>query len=161
MNLVFVDQLLTHFDYTGDTAYVRKMWPLIKLHLAWEKRNFDADDDGLYDAYACIWASDALQYSGGDVTHSSAYNYRANKDAARLASIIGEDATPYEKEAAKILKAVNKKLWMQGSGHYAAENGILALPLAIAINDDPGTWEIRVKELASGMESTQWLAVSR
>ncbi|HEY1081196.1 MAG TPA: LamG-like jellyroll fold domain-containing protein, partial [Prosthecobacter sp.] len=49
----------------------------------------------------------------------------------------------------------------EGSGHYAAENGILALPLAIAINDDPGTWEIRVKELASGMESTQWMAVSR
>ena len=42
-----------------------------------EKRNFDADDDGLYDAYAAIWASDALQYSGGGVTHSSAYNYRA------------------------------------------------------------------------------------
>lgn len=36
-------------------------------------------NDGLYDAYCCIWASDALYYNSGAVTHSSAYNYRANK----------------------------------------------------------------------------------
>ncbi|MCH5685380.1 hypothetical protein LWM68_14655 [Niabella sp. W65] len=62
------------------------------------KRNFDADGDGLYDAYACIWASDALQYSGGGVTHSSAYNYRSNKMAARLASLISEDPTPTKRK---------------------------------------------------------------
>jgi hypothetical protein len=60
MNLVFIDQLLTHFYWTGDTEYVRTMWPVLQRHLAWEKRNFDSDGDGLYDAYACIWASDAL-----------------------------------------------------------------------------------------------------
>lgn len=139
MNLVFIDQLLTHFDYTGDTAYVRKMWPLIKLHLAWEKRNFDVDNDGLYDAYACIWASDALQYSGGDVTHSSAYNYRANKEAARLATIIGEDATLYEKEAAKIWKAVNGKLWLQNRGHYAEYKDVYG---AKNIHPAAGLWTI-------------------
>ena len=36
-------------------------------------------------------------YNSGAVTHSSAYNYRANKLAAMLAEKIGEDATPYEK----------------------------------------------------------------
>ena len=71
MNLVFIDQLLHHFNWTGDTTYVREMWPLLRRHLDWEKRNFDADRDGLYDAYAAIWASDALQYSGGGVTHAS------------------------------------------------------------------------------------------
>jgi hypothetical protein len=40
MNLVFVDQLLNHFNWTGDTNYVREMFPLIKRHLAWEKRKF-------------------------------------------------------------------------------------------------------------------------
>jgi len=119
MNLVFIDQLLTHIYWTGDTAYVRAMWPLLKRHLAWEKRNFDSDGDGLYDAYACIWASDALEYGGGGVTHSSAYNYRANRLAADLARVIGEDPTPYEAEAAHILKAVNTKLWMADKGWYA------------------------------------------
>ena len=119
MNLVFIDQLLDHFYWTGDTAFVRKMWPVLQRHLAWEKRNFDMDGDGLYDAYCCIWASDALQYSGGGVTHSSAYNYRANKVAAELAVLIGEDPAPYRKEADKILHAINTELWLPAKGWYA------------------------------------------
>ena len=119
MNLVFIDQLLTHFYWTGDTAYVKTMWPVLQRHLAWEKRNFDADGDGLYDAYCCIWASDALEYGGGGVTHSSAYNYRANLLAADLATLIGEDPTPYRTEADHILKAINAKLWMPAKGSWA------------------------------------------
>ena len=119
MNLVYIDQLLWHFRWTGDLAFVKEMWPVIKRHLAWEKRNFDSDDDGLYDAYAAIWASDALQYSGGSVTHSSAYNYRANKMAAELAVLVGEDPTPFHNEAVKIKTAVDTILWMKNKGWYA------------------------------------------
>lgn len=119
MNLVYIDELLWHFNWTGDIDYIRKMWPVLKRHLAWEKRNFDPDDDGLYNAYACIWASDALQYNSGGVTHSSAYNYRANKMAADIASKIGEDPAPYIKEADKILNAINTKLWLSDKGWWA------------------------------------------
>jgi hypothetical protein len=119
MNLVFIDQLLDHFYWTGDTAYVRQMWPVLQRHLAWEKRNFDTDGDGLYDAYCCIWASDALEYSGGGVTHSSSYNYRANKIAADLAVLIGEDPAPYRREADHILHAIDTKLWLPSKGWYA------------------------------------------
>jgi hypothetical protein len=139
MNLVFVDQLLNHFNWTGDTNYIRQMWPLIKRHLAWEKRNFDADGDGLYDAYAAIWASDALQYSGGGVTHSSAYNYRANKTAAELAKLIGEDGTMYEKEANKILAAIQKELWLPAQGSYAEYKDLLGNKL---VHTSPGLWTI-------------------
>lgn len=93
MNLVYIDELLWHFEYDADTALMRRMWPVIKSSLEWEKRNFDPDGDHLYDAYACIWASDALYYSGGAVTHSSAYNYRANRLAAKIAKMIGEDGS--------------------------------------------------------------------
>lgn len=139
MNLVFIDQLLWHFNWTGDTAFVKEMWPLLKRHLAWEKRNFDVDDDGLYDAYAAIWASDALQYSGGAVTHSSAYNYRANKMAALLADMIGEDGSPYSKEADKILKALNTVLWMKDKGVYAEFKDALGLQ---QLHTQPAIWSI-------------------
>ena len=119
MNLVYIDALLRHLYWTGDLVFAKEMWPVITRHLAWEKRNFDPDDDGLYDAYAVIWASDALQYSGGAVTHSSAYNYKANRDAAMIAKLIGEDGTVYEAEAAKILKAINAVLWVPSKGNYA------------------------------------------
>jgi hypothetical protein len=139
MNLVFVDQLLNHFNWTGDTGYVREMWPLIKRHLAWEKRNFDADGDGLYDAYAAIWASDALQYSGGGVTHSSAYNYRANKTAAELAKLIGEDGAAYKNEADKIYNAIQKNLWLPEQGSYAEYKDLLGKQL---VHPSPGLWTI-------------------
>lgn len=119
MNLCYIDELLWHFNWTGDLAYVRQMWPVLTRHLAWEKLNYDPDNDGLYDAYACIWASDALYYTSGAVTHSSAYNYRANKMAARLAEKIGENPAPYQAEAEKILKAMNARLWLPEKGHWA------------------------------------------
>lgn len=119
MNLCYIDELMWHFNWTGDLDYVRQMWPVITRHLAWEKLNYDPDNNALYDAYACIWASDALYYNSGAVTHSSAYNYRANKMAARLAEKIGEDPTPYRAEAERILKAMNERLWLPSKGHWA------------------------------------------
>ncbi len=139
MNLVFIDQLLNHFNYTGDTNYVREMWPLIKRHLAWEKRNFDADGDGLYDAYAAIWASDALQYSGGGVSHSSAYNYRANKTAAGLAKLIGEDGSMYEAEANKIYDAMQQDLWLKDKGWLAEFKDKMGLEL---VHPAAGLWTV-------------------
>jgi len=139
MNNVFMDQLLNHFNWMGDTAYVRQMFPLLKRHLAWEKINFDADGDGLYDAYATIWASDALEYSGGGVAHASAYNYSANKSAAMLAALIGEDAKPFEQEAAKIYKAINDKLWLKNKGWIAEYKDLLGLQNT---HDAAGLWTV-------------------
>lgn len=119
MNNVYIDALLWHLNWTGDLDYARRIWPVIERHLAWEKRNFDPEDDGLYDAYATIWASDALQYNGGAVTHSSAYVYRANRMAAMIAAKIGVDPEPYRREAERILTAVNNTLWMSDLGWWA------------------------------------------
>ncbi len=139
MNLVLIDQLLWHIQWTGDMEFARAMWPVLKRHLAWEKRCFDANGDGLYDAYAAIWASDALQYSGGGVTHSSAYNYRANVLAARVAEKLGEDPAPYREEAARILKAVNDQLWLPDKGWYAEYIDLLGKQ---RVHDFPAVWTI-------------------
>lgn len=139
MNLVFFDQMLSHFNWTGDIDFAKQMWPAIKRHLDWEKRNFDMDGDGLYDAYCAIWASDALQYSGGGVTHTSSYNYRANKLAAKLAVIMGEDPRPYQSEADKILKAINTHLWLPKKGWFAEYKDLLGLKL---VHPYAGLWTI-------------------
>jgi hypothetical protein len=139
MNLNYMDELLWHFEYDADTHYMRKMWPVIKSHLAWEKRNYDPDGDHLYDAYCCIWASDALYYSGGAVTHSSAYNYRGNKLAARIAELIGEDPKPYRQEAEAILKAMNERLWLPDKGVWAEYEDGMGLRRK---HDHPAVWSI-------------------
>lgn len=139
MNLVYIDELLWHFQFDADTVYMRKMWPVIKSHLAWEKNTWDPDNDGLYDAYCCIWASDALQYNSGGVTHSSAYNYRANLLAARMAEMIGENPVPYREEADKILKAMNSRLWLKDFGHWAEYQDFMGLK---RVHKDAALWSI-------------------
>ena len=139
MNLNYIDELLWHFQYDADKAYMKKMWPVLKSHLAWEKRNFDPDGDHLYDAYCCIWASDALYYSGGAVTHSSAYNYRANLLAARIAKLIGENAKPYQQEADAILKAMNSRLWLNDKGHWAEYQDLMGLK---RVHESAAVWSV-------------------
>ena len=139
MNLNYMDELLWHFQYDADTAYMRKMWPVIERHLAWEKRNYDPDGDHLYDAYCCIWASDALYYNGGAVTHSSAYNYRGNWLAARIAEIIGENPQPYRDEAEAILKAMNERLWMKDKGVWAEYQDAMGLK---RLHESPAVWSV-------------------
>lgn len=119
MNLCYIDELLWHLNWTGDLDYARRIWPVLQSHLEWEKRNFDPDDDGLYDAYCCIWASDGLYYNSGGVTHSTAYNFRANAMAAKIAEKLGYDPAPYQKEAEKIIKSLNSELWMADKGVWA------------------------------------------
>ena len=139
MNLNYIDELLWHFQYDADRAYLKKMWPVLKSHLAWEKRNFDPDGDHLYDAYCCIWASDALYYSGGAVTHSSAYNYRGNRLAARIAQLIGVDPQPYRVEADAILKAMNDRLWLKDKGHWAEYQDLMGLK---RVHESAAVWSI-------------------
>ncbi|MCW3786583.1 DUF4450 domain-containing protein [Plebeiibacterium sediminum] len=139
MNQCYIDELLWHLNWTGDWDYAKKVWPVIERHLQWEKRNYDPNDDGLYDAYASIWASDALYYNSGAVTHASAYNYRANKLAALIATKIGVDAEPYAQQADKILKAINSKLWLSDKGHWAEYIDFMGPG---NVHPDAGIWTI-------------------
>lgn len=139
MNMVYIDAMLRHFRHNGDTAEMRRLWPVIKLHLDWEKRNYDPDGDHLYDAYCCIWASDALYYNAGAVTHSSAYNMFANKLAAQVAEIVGEDPAPYLAEAEAIGEALDNTLWLNDKGHWAEYRDAMG---AQRIHDSAGLWTI-------------------
>ena len=156
MNLNYIDELLWHFQWDADTSYMRRLWPVIERHLAWEKRNFDPDGDHLYDAYCCIWASDALYYSGGAVTHSSAYNYRGNLLAARIAELIGSDSRPYREEAAAILEAMNRRLWMPSVGVWAEYEEALGLQ---RLHTHPALWSIYTPIDCGAASARQaWLA---
>ncbi|MEA3187723.1 MAG: hypothetical protein QOD99_1553 [Chthoniobacter sp.] len=131
MNLPAIDVLFRHLLWTGDLDFARKSWPVIERHLAWERRlfrrPFGPEKLPLYEAYCCIWASDDLQYSGGGATHATAYNFYHNKMAARIAKLIGEDATPYEREADLILRALHENLWLADRGWFAESKDLLGL----------------------------------
>jgi Glycogen debranching enzyme len=148
MNLVFFDALLRHLRWTGDLEFAREVWPALNRHIQWEQRLFRrsfADPRSrsseeklpLYEAYACIWASDNLQYNGGGAAHSSAYNFFLNKTAAVVARLLKEDAAPYETEAALIQEAMQKLLWLPEQGAFAESKDILGLQTTYS---NPALW---------------------
>ena len=139
MNLVFIDALFRHLRWTGDVEFAKKMWPVIERHLAWERRlfrrEFGPEKLPLYEAYAAIWASDDLQYSGGGTAHASAYNYWHNREAARLAPLVGADPAPYTKEADLIARAMRELLWT--GDHFAESKDWLGRQL---MHSDAALW---------------------
>ncbi|MCR5151685.1 MAG: DUF4450 domain-containing protein [Prevotella sp.] len=139
MNHNFIDELLTHLSFSTDSTFARRAYDVLRRHIEWEKRCFDPDDDGLYDAYCCIWASDALYYNGGAVTHSSAYMYRALKGAEKLAVILGEDPEFFSHEAKKTLDAMNRRLWLPDGKHWAEYQDLMGLK---RIHPNPALWSI-------------------
>jgi Domain of unknown function (DUF4450) len=129
MNLVGVDAFFRHLLWTGDLAYARRMWPVIERHLAWERRlfrrGFGSEKLPLYEAYCCIWASDDVAYNGGGATHSSAYNFYHNTMAARIAKLLGQDPSPFEREAELIAKALRRELWLNDRGWFGESKDLL------------------------------------
>jgi hypothetical protein len=141
MNLVAIDALFRHLLWTGDREYARKSWPVLERHLAWERRLFrrelGADHLPLYEAYAAIWASDDLQYSGGGAAHASAYNYYQNLMAARVAEWIGEDPSSYRREAELIHRAMQTYLWLDQDGWFGEYKDLLGNQL---VHPSAGVW---------------------
>lgn len=131
MNLVFIDALFRHLRWTGDVEFAKKMWPVIERHLAWERRlfrrEFGPEKLPLYEAYAAIWASDDLQYSGGGAAHASAYNHWHNKMAAQLAPLVGADPAPYAKEADLIARGMRELLWSNETRTFAESKDWLGI----------------------------------
>ncbi len=141
MNAVFMDALFRHVLWTGDRDFARQAWPVIKRHIAWERRLFrrvyGPEKLPLYEAYASIWASDDLYYNGGGSAYASAYNVYANRMAARIASMAGEDPKPYSQEADRIEVAMRALLWMPEKGNFAEYKDVLGRQL---IHPDYGLW---------------------
>lgn len=141
MNLVYIDALFRHILWTGDVEFARKMFPMIKRHLAWEqrlfRREYGVEKLPLYEAYVVIWASDDLQYHGSGVTHSTAYNFYHNKMAARIAKLIGEDSMTYEREADLILKALRQNLWLKNKGWFGEYKDLLGLQ---RVHENAAVW---------------------
>ena len=119
MEEVFLDHLYYHYRWTGDRALLASLFPVIQGILSWEKRRLDPDDNALYESCLNTWISDSHWYSGGDCTQASAYMFRGYQLAAEAAEAAGKDPEPFRKDAERIRKALNDKLWLPSRGHYA------------------------------------------
>jgi hypothetical protein len=146
MNLVFFDAVFRHLRWTGDLEFARELWPALMRHMAWERRLFrrtwklaSGEELPLYEGYACIWASENLQYSGGGAAHATAYNLFANRETARLAHLLGEDPAPFEAEADSLLEGMQQLLWLPHQGTFGESKDLLQPQTAYT---SPALWTI-------------------
>ncbi len=114
-----LDMMLYYLEWSGNLAIAEKYFDDFCAILDWEERVLDPDGDGVYQNYLNTWISDGHSYNGGACTQSSAYNYRANLQMAKIAEKIGRDATVFQKRAEKIKKASIEKLWIPNLGIMA------------------------------------------
>lgn len=115
----FITQVIYQLNAGRDDGFAAEVFPLLRRHLAWQDRCFDADHDGLYENFANYWASDSMQYSGAGCALATANNYLAYTAAAQLAEMLHEDAEPYRDKAEAIRRAFHDRLWLKDEQHPA------------------------------------------
>ena len=88
--MYFVRDLAEYYQYTGDSAFVRKEWPIVANELAWSAAQVDAN--GLFVTDGSDGA-DWDYYDGdktGEVTAYNALYYQTLVDGARMAKAVGQ-----------------------------------------------------------------------
>lgn len=119
MQEVGVDMALHYLQCSNDLELGAEIYDSLCAMLDWEERIFDPDGDGLYQNFLNTWISDGHSYNGAGCAQSSAYNYRANVDTAKLGRLLGKDVSKLEIRAAKIREAIDRMLWLEDPGVLA------------------------------------------
>ncbi len=129
MQEVYFDQLIHTWRWTQDAELEALLLPALELHLEWQRECFDPDDDGVYESYLNVWASDSVWYNGGGTAQSSAYAYTGYLAAAELCERAGllERADLHRSRAEKIRTGVLESLWIIERGHLAEYRDALGL----------------------------------
>lgn len=114
-----LDMMLYYIEWSGNLELAETYYDDLCSMVEFERRIFDPDGDGLYQNVLNTWISDGHNYNGAGCAQSSAYNYRANLVLSKIAERIGRDGAPFAKQAEKIRKALNEKLWVASEGVIA------------------------------------------
>ncbi|MFH1568103.1 MAG: DUF4450 domain-containing protein [Gemmatimonadota bacterium] len=116
---VFLDHVRHHFEYTGDLALMRELYPVLEGIVEWEDRRLRPGPEPLYESCLNTWISDSHWYVRGQCTQASAYMLGAHQLLADLARRLGRDPGPWERQAREIRAALQRLLWMPRPGVFA------------------------------------------
>ncbi len=119
MNEVFLDHVRHYFDYTGDVALLREVFPALERIVAWENRRLQPGNAYLYENSLNTWISDSHWYIRGQCTQASAYMLGAHRFLAAAAARLGEASAAYAAAADRIRAAMQRCLWLPRQGVFA------------------------------------------
>ena len=117
---LWVQALRDVFEHTGNTDLVRELWDPLKKQMNWFEDNLTPN--GLVYGREFTFVDNPLVYVRCEGATLNAFVYKAFRDAAFLASVIGDSnaGKKFEKQAAEISKSFNKHLWIPFKQTYSS-----------------------------------------
>lgn len=128
---LFVILASEYFERTGDLEFIRKIWKNLVMAVNWMDRYGDLDGDGLIEYVPSEigltnkgWkdSEDSVFYEDGTLAKPpialveiQGYAFRAKKEAAKLARLLGEKelALSWEKSAESLKELIEEKYWCE------------------------------------------------
>ncbi|MBO7748696.1 glycogen debranching protein [Paenibacillus sp. MWE-103] len=113
----FIQCVWEVFLWTGDTAFLRDMYPGVKRGLAWLLEEMDPDGDLLPEGYGII----EIEGLNVELIDSAVYTWSALNAGSRMAEVLGEPrgAAAYADLAERLGAKINGDLWLEDEGLYA------------------------------------------
>ena len=118
MHQTFLHQARRHWEYTGDTAFAKRLLPILEECIEREMRRLKPGEEMLFENCLNTWISDHHWSIMGQCTQASAYLYNMHL----LASELTQDLTVqkhYAERAETIKKDMNRILWQPRKGVFA------------------------------------------
>jgi len=139
------------FDWTGDLAFAREMYPTMKLGLNWLLNDMDQNKDLFPEGYGIM----EVYGLNAELIDVAVYTQQALVATARIARVLQEPDTAarYEELAAQLKARINERFWVEEEGSYADFYGSRAQAISAAegaikqIGLKEGELTVRDKEL--------------
>jgi glycogen debranching enzyme len=128
------------FDWTGDVAFVREMYPALKLGLRWLLGDMDRNHNLFPEGYGIMEVSGL----NAELIDVAVYTQQALETTARIARVLGEAkvASRYERLAARLKTRINDRFWDDDAGSYGDFYGSRVQAISAA---DGAIRQIRLK----------------
>lgn len=117
----WVDQVWRQYQWTGDKAFVRQMWPIVRKAVAWMRAENDPDGDGLFRDYYEYWNCDS-NGKGPKSAAPSAMSWAMLDRAARMAGVMCDAAAEkeYRALADRTRGKIFAELWREDEGRLGS-----------------------------------------
>ena len=105
------------FEWTGDLAFAREMYPAMKMGIHWLLTDMDRNGNLFPEGYGIMEVSGL----NAELIDVAVYTQQALKATARIAAILHEPdaAERYQRLASQLEKNINARFWLEQESSYA------------------------------------------
>jgi hypothetical protein len=118
------------FDWTGDLAFAREMYPAMKMGIDWLLTDMDQNKNLFPEGYGIM----EVYGLNAELIDVAVYTQQALKAMARMAGVLNEPdaAERYQRLASQLAMKVNESFWVEEEGSYSDFYGTKAQAISAA-----------------------------